>query len=202
MGAAENRMLTENQEKKKLQRRSKRESAVQTKVNLQSQPLSLSTTRETPLSVPNIEENQRIYSDTVIQEDEFEIDQLSDVLSNFSTDDLDNSHTNDDNDDNDFKSMDFEPILSNDDDASELQHSSPPLHRFTKQTIADVNRSLLTIIRRGRISKSTATDLLKFISSILPQPHNLPSTFDKLFASLDCSNQFTQHVKCSSCYSE
>ncbi|CAF1354360.1 unnamed protein product, partial [Didymodactylos carnosus] len=94
MGAAENRMLTEDQEKKKLQSRSKRESAVQTKVNLQSLPVSLSTTRETPLPVPDIEENQRIYSDTVIQEDEFEIDQLFDVLPNFSTDDLDNSYTN------------------------------------------------------------------------------------------------------------
>lgn len=59
-----------------------------------------------------------------------------------------------------------------------------PLHFYTNVQTLDFCRDLITVIRDANICDAHASRLLKLFSSVLPQPHNLPSSVKALYDSI------------------
>lgn len=108
---------------------------------------------------------------------DFDIDSLMENANEFQSDvDIDCETSIDDQD---------EPLTLDDLFLPNIQENNNFLHQYTTTKTNDFCRQLVKIFRDANISNVHCSRILQVISTILPQPHHLPTTLKALYNSMN-----------------
>ena len=127
-----------------------------------------------PLSGENSASEQEVICD-------IDLDFTDATTAEFRSDfDLNDATSMDDDDDDDDAEDEFEQL-----DFSYREQCNQPLHRYTDLKTNAFCKQPTQIFRDASISRVCCSRLLSLINSVLPQPHNAPTSLKALYQSMN-----------------
>ncbi|CAF1206930.1 unnamed protein product [Rotaria magnacalcarata] len=132
------------------------------------------------------------HNETLDVDDDFDLDSLEEISSKSQF------HFNSDCE----LSMDDqdEPLMSEELFSSNNDQNDNFLHFYTTTKTRTFCRQMVEIFRDANISNIHCLRILKLISSVLPQPHNSPTTLKALYDSIQVEQLFNKRLICIQCH--
>ncbi|CAF3198441.1 unnamed protein product [Rotaria socialis] len=93
-----------------------------------------------------------------------------------------------------------EPLMSEELFSSNNDQNDNFLHFYTTTKTRTFCRQMVEIFRDANISNIHCLRILKLISSVLPQPHNSPTTLKALYDSIQVEQLFNKRLICIQCH--